>query len=170
VSLYRHHGGEWGALPTRLVERTADAYVFAVRSPGLSDFAVGLERPAVERLWAAVSDRTASVGEPVTVRTRIRNVGGADGSHRVRLSADGRLVAARTVTVAANGTRQVRFRHAFETPGRYRIAVDGRPVGRVAVRGTVEEAGGAPLSGVGLPVVALVGTLVGIGAIRRRRS
>jgi PGF-CTERM protein len=40
VTLYRSHGGEWTGLDTRLVDETADAFVFEAESPGLSAFAV----------------------------------------------------------------------------------------------------------------------------------
>lgn len=133
VVLYRYSDGTGRALPTEFVGETATHYVYRVESPGMSEFVVGALRPEFE-LSSVAADRTAaSTGEPVRIRALVTNVGEADGVFTAELTRDGEVVARDDLTVAAGGTRQVNFEHAFDRPGTYDVRVNGQHVATVTV-------------------------------------
>ncbi|UPV99037.1 PGF-pre-PGF domain-containing protein [Halorussus gelatinilyticus] len=190
IALYRYHDDSWNELPTTLVETTASHYVYRVRSPGLSEFAAGKQRPKFEITNATVDISTLSVGDALKVRVRITNEGDADGTFTAELVLGDRPVAERQLTIAAGGMRQTTFERTVAEPGVYEVHVNEYRVGEVAVNGTAassategatgdeptdvatdpgesetdgrssaETTAGVPGFGVGVAVVALLGSL-----------
>ncbi|ESP89912.1 PGF-pre-PGF domain-containing protein [Candidatus Halobonum tyrrellensis] len=200
VALYRFHDGEWAELNTTLVgevdEGNRTVYAFVAHSPGLSDFVIGAKRAEFRLADALVSADRVTVGDTVTTRVRIRNVGGADGTFSANLLVNGTVVDDRTVTVAADGTRQVSFERPFAAAGTYAVRVNDLRAGEVRVltaesrteseNGTTAVTAGTPTGtdpgtdartdgatattapGFG-PAVAVVSLLVGCVVARRRR-
>ena len=129
VALYRHAGGSWTALGTDVVGETASHYVFAADSPGLSEFAIGAKRPKFDLFRAGSLERDGRA----TVYARVTNVGGADGVFEAALALDGDVVATRSITIAAGGTRQVSFAVPRDRAGTFRVTVNGVSAGAVSV-------------------------------------
>jgi len=153
VVMYRYEDGEWSALPTDLVEETATHLRFRADSPGMSEFAIAVEKPKFDLYRVDLNRSSVRPGERVEVTGRVTNVGHADGAYTASLVVDGRSIAFRDVTVAARGTRQVTFTTSFDRPGTHVIHVDGRPAGTVVVRGETAESG-RPASRTSLPLVS----------------
>jgi PGF-pre-PGF domain-containing protein len=133
VALYRYHDGSWNALNTTLVNETADAYVYRTISPGLSEFGEGVQYPDISIAQATVSVRQVSIDEEIRVPVRVTNEGPADGAYTARLLVNGSSVAARDLTVPANGTRQVTFQRTFDRTARYTVEVNNVSAGTVVV-------------------------------------
>jgi len=145
VALYRFSKGDWTALPTDVVGESTTHYVFEAQSPGMSEFAVGAERPAFDTYWADVNANSVDVGDGVSVSGRISNVGSADGVYQASLRVDGEVVSTRTVTIAAGGTRQVNFETSFDSAGPHEVAIDGVQAGEVTVEAQPEGTDAASL-------------------------
>jgi PGF-pre-PGF domain-containing protein len=139
IALYRFHGGTWNALPTTLVETTDTHYVYRVRSPGLSEFAAGKQRPQFEIANASVEVTTLSVGDSMKVQVRIANDGKADGTFTAELVLEGEPIAERRLTIAADGMRQTTFERTVAEPGTYSVYVNDYRVGEVTVNGTAVD-------------------------------
>ncbi|WP_089698045.1 PGF-pre-PGF domain-containing protein [Halogranum gelatinilyticum] len=193
IALYRYHDGEWTELATRLEDETASEYVFVAVSPGLSDFTTGVKRPKFEMDRPSVSTTDAAAGDTVGVDVLIHNVGGADGPFHAKLVSNGAVVDERVVTVAADGSRSVRFARTLDRTGEYELHVNDVLAGTVsvdaasgrAVTGETTQAAGeretgaaetdgpgitetaAPGVGFGLGAVAVLGTLLAIRVKRR---
>ncbi|WP_210424181.1 PGF-pre-PGF domain-containing protein [Halorussus ruber] len=133
IAMYRYHGGTWNELPTRLVETTERHYVYQVRSPGLSEFAAGKQRPQFEIANATVDLSTLSVGDALKVQVRITNEGDADGTFGAELVLGSETVADRQLTIAAGGMRQTTFERRVTDPGTYEVYVNDFRVGEVVV-------------------------------------
>lgn len=122
----------------------------------------------------------AVVGGQVTVGVTVENPTPAERPLRVELAVDGERRLVREVAVQAGTRRSVSLALAFETPGVYRVAVNGEVVGRVTVvadanpitepgltpAGNDVEATAAPGFGAGVAVAALV---VGLLVLYGRR-
>jgi len=80
----------------------------------------------------AVSPERVTAGESVRATTTVRNDGEASGTATIGLTADGDVVARRTVTVPAGTSRTVAFKRVFEGTGRLRL---GTTVGAEARSG-----------------------------------
>lgn len=146
VTLYRYSEGGWTALSTDAVGETDSHYVFQADSPGMSEFAIGAQRPEFDTYWADAVQASADPGEAVTVSGRVTNVGAADGVYEASLTVDGEVVSTRTITIAAGGTRQVNFRTDFERSGTYAVAVDDVSAGSVTVEARSAESDGESLN------------------------
>jgi hypothetical protein len=133
IALYRYHDESWNELPTKLVKTTDSHYVYRVRSPGLSEFAAGKQRPQFEITNATVELSTISVGEALRVQVRITNDGDADGTFSAELVLDEESVSRRKLTIAAGGMRQTTFERRVTEPGTYEVYVNEFRVGEVAV-------------------------------------
>jgi hypothetical protein len=70
-----------------------------------------------------VSSERVTAGEPVRVTATVRNDGEAPGTATVGLTADGDVVARRTVTVPAGTSRTVTFERVLEETGRLRLGM-----------------------------------------------
>ncbi|UPV72996.1 PGF-pre-PGF domain-containing protein [Halorussus limi] len=140
IALYRYHGESWNELPTTLVETTESHYVYRVRSPGLSEFAAGKQRPQFEITDATVELSTISVGDALEVQVRIANEGDADGTFTAELVLGDQSVARRQLTIAAGGMRQTTFERTVADPGIYEVYVNEFRVGNVVVNGTARPA------------------------------
>jgi PGF-pre-PGF domain-containing protein len=137
VSLYRAEGeGEvtWDELPTEQVGETATHYRFEADSPGLSNFVVGVKQAQFQIADASVTVAEVAVREQTDVLTRVTNTGGADGTFVVELIEGEETVASRSLSIAANGTRQTTFGRTFETAGEYDLFVNDVFVATVTVR------------------------------------
>jgi len=100
---------------------------------------------------------SVGTGQPVVVRADLANFDPVQGRITLTLAAEGTTVAERTVSVGASSERSVLVRTAFDTPGTYRVALDGRDLGSV----TVTAAGTpttAPPAGTATPTPAGVAT------------
>jgi PGF-pre-PGF domain-containing protein len=134
VTLYTHRNGTWTELPTELVDESPTHYFFEARSPGLLDFATGIKQAKFRIDDAVVSVTELRTGEGVDVLVRVTNVGGADGTHVVKLIRNDTVVDRRDLSIAPNGTRQTVFTQSFEQPGVYELYVNDRFVANVTVR------------------------------------
>ena len=139
VAFYRHAGGTWTELPTRVVGEGDTHYFLEARAPGLSDFATGVKQAKFRITDAVVTVTRIRTDEGTEVLVRVRNVGGADGTYSVRLLLDEDVVDRRELSIAPNGTRQATFDRSFGEPGTYEVYVNDRFVGNV----TVDPAGTA---------------------------
>jgi hypothetical protein len=102
------------------------------------------ENGTVELRGATLLNGTAAVGEEVLVRVALANVDPVRGRIDLRLTADGEVLAERTVAVAASTDRTVLLRTTFETPGRYPLAVEDRSLGTLEVAAPTDTATPTP--------------------------
>jgi len=117
---------------TRVFEETG-TFAVSVNDTAAGTLAVE-EPPANPSVRSAALDRDRiRPGETATIRTTVANDGGQSGALPLELSANGSVVATEVVTVAANESRAVNLSHAFEEPGRFRIAVNGVEAGTLSV-------------------------------------
>lgn len=195
VSMYRYHEGNWAPLQTRLQNQTREQLTYRVDSPGLSVFAVVFRgaRPLVVESAAVAATDPVTPDEPVSVTATVRNAGTAEATFPVALTADGRTLAARTVTLGPDEAATVRLEATFDDPGTYDLRLAGAVAGTVRVRappttatpgagptvtpppvsGTVEETaapGGQPgfTPLVTLVALAVLAALAALAAGRRR--
>lgn len=133
ITLYRYDDGTWTALPTKPIAETSTHYIFSVRSPGLSEFAVGVQRPDFTLWYVDTPTQSIASGETVEVNGRVTNDGGADGVFTAHLVLNGRTVATNTLTVAGGGTRQTTFRVALNRSGEYEVTINNASGGSVTV-------------------------------------
>jgi PGF-pre-PGF domain-containing protein len=141
IALYRHHNGSWNEVPTSYVDRNGTAYVFEAESPGLSEFTVGKKVPAFEIEQATLLASPQTVADPVDVRVRITNDGGADGVYTARLLLNQAPIAEKQLSIAAGGTRQTSFEQDIDAPGEYTVLVNNYTVGDLDVNPSAVEAG-----------------------------
>jgi PGF-pre-PGF domain-containing protein len=134
VTLYTQRNGTWTELPTELVDESPTHYFFEARSPGLLDFATGIKQAKFRIDDAVVSVTELRTGEGVDVLVRVTNVGGADGTHVVKLIRNESVVDRRELSIAPNGTRQTIFTESFDRPGIYALYVNDRFIANVTVR------------------------------------
>ena len=139
VALYRFHNGSWNELPTEYVDRNGSAYVFAAQSPGLSSFTVGKKVAAFQIQQATLLSDVQTTFDPVNVRVRVENEGGADGVFTAELRLDSETVDTDEFTIAAGGTRQTSFEELVQEPGRYEVLVNNYTVGTVNVSETASQ-------------------------------
>ncbi|MFB6175968.1 MAG: PKD domain-containing protein [Halobaculum sp.] len=138
VVLYRYHDGRWAPLKTEVVEFTDAGALMEAETPGLSVFAVGLAKaPALTVADASPNLTRVTVDEAATVRVTVENTGTANGTMTVALSADGRVRATETVTVAPGASATVDLSVAFESAGEYALSVNGTDAGTVTVESEV---------------------------------
>ncbi len=133
IALYRHHNGSWNEVPTTYVDRNETAYIFEAVSPGLSEFTVGKKVANFEIQHATLETETQTTSEPLAVRVRITNNGGADGVYLARLLLDQEELAENKLSIAAGGTRQTSFEEPIDEPGRYTVLVNNFTVGTLHV-------------------------------------
>ena len=179
VALYRHHNGTWIELSTQHVGETATHFVMTATSPGLSDFATGLKQAKFELTDAQVSVSSVVVGDEVTIRAQIKNVGGADGAYLVELHLGGTTLDSQEVTVAAGGVRYVTFQQSFDREGTYSVAVNEKHAGEVSVavgttmangersETTPAETGSSGLDGFGVSAALLAIACIALLARRK---
>ncbi|OYR41957.1 CARDB domain-containing protein [Halorubrum sp. Eb13] len=154
VTLYRQtDAGAWEEVPVEVVDDDAvellglpeDRVHFRATTGPSSTFAVAEHAPRYDVTEATVAPEATDPGENVTVRTTLRNGGGAAGERTVTLTANGTPVANETVALDPNETATVAFDATFETAGAYELAVDGTPVGERLLVGdpASDDAGGS---------------------------
>ncbi|TKX70091.1 CARDB domain-containing protein [Halorubrum sp. SP9] len=153
VALYRRtDAGDWEAKPVAVVDEAVvdilglpeDRVHFRATTEPSSTFAVAAHAPRYDVTEATVAPGAVDPGENVTVRTTLRNGGGAPGERTVTLTANGTPIANETVTLAPNETATVAFDATFETAGAYDLAVDGTRVGTLLVGDPAsDDAGGS---------------------------
>lgn len=114
-------------------------------SPAVTDDAVYMGDAALYSLTAAGSSAQTAVvaasvgatasetGEDVEVTAEVENSGDAEGTHEATLYVDGSEEDTRSVTVPAEGTRELRFSTRFEEAGEYSLTVDDTEAGTVEV-------------------------------------
>jgi PGF-pre-PGF domain-containing protein/PGF-CTERM protein len=138
VSLYRAEEADgdvdWDELPTREVGETETHYVFEADSPGLSNFVVGVKQAQFQIADASISIAEVQVQQETEVLTRVTNTGGADGTFVVELVQGNQTVASRSLSIAANGTRQTTFDRTFGAAGAYDLYVNSVFVATVTVQ------------------------------------
>jgi hypothetical protein len=142
VAFYRYEAGRWTELPTRYVAERGSHYFFEARAPGLSDFATGVKQAKFRITDAVVTVARIRTDEGTTVRVRVRNVGGADGTYRVKLLLEDAVVDRRELSIAPNGTRQATFERSFDRVGVYEVYVNDRFVANVTVESATTPATG----------------------------
>ncbi|TKX53890.1 DUF1102 domain-containing protein [Halorubrum sp. SP3] len=153
VALYRRtDAGDWEAKPVAVVDEAVvdilglpeDRVHFRATTEPSSTFAVAAHAPRYDVTEATVAPGAVDPGENVTVRTTLRNGGGAPGERTVTLTANGTPIANETVTLEPNETATVAFDATFETAGAYDLAVDGTRVGTLLVGDPAsDDAGGS---------------------------
>ena len=153
VTLYRQtDAGAWEEVPVEVVDDDVarmlglpeDRVHFRATTDLSSTFAVAAHEPRYDVTEATVAPEAVDPGENVTVRTTLRNGGGAAGERTVTLTANGTPVANETVALDPNETATVAFDATFETPGAYDLAVDGTAVGTLLVGDLAsDDAGGS---------------------------
>ena len=80
-------------------------------------------------------NETVAAGEEVVVRVDLANYHPARGRITLNLTANGSLVAQRTVTVGVDSERTVYLRAVPRVPGRYEMRLNDVSVGTVSVTG-----------------------------------
>ncbi|OYR45037.1 CARDB domain-containing protein [Halorubrum sp. Hd13] len=154
VTLYRRTAaGAWEEVPVEVVDDDVarmlglpeDRVHFRATTGPSSTFAVAAHAPRYDVTEATVAPEAIDPGENVTVRTTLRNGGGAAGERTVTLTANGTPVASETVALDPNETATVAFDATFESPGAYDLAVDGTSVGERLLVGdpASDDAGGS---------------------------
>ncbi|OYR44316.1 CARDB domain-containing protein [Halorubrum sp. Ea8] len=154
VTLYRRTAaGAWEEVPVEVVDDDVarmlglpeDRVHFRATTGPSSTFAVAAHAPRYDVTEATVAPEATDPGENVTVRTTLRNGGGAAGERTVTLTANGTPVASETVALDPNETATVAFDATFESPGAYDLAVDGTSVGERLLVGdpASDDAGGS---------------------------
>ncbi|MDS0473437.1 choice-of-anchor D domain-containing protein [Natrinema sp. 1APR25-10V2] len=133
VSLYTRSDGNWIELPTELVGAGRTHYFFEAESPGLLDFATGIQQAKFRIDDAVVRVTEIRVGESTNVVVRVTNVGSADGTYTVGLIRDDTVVDRRELSIAPSGSRQAFFTQSFADPGTYEMYVNDHFVGTVTV-------------------------------------
>jgi hypothetical protein len=93
-------------------------------------------------------NESVTTDEPVVVRVDLANVDPASGRISLELTADGDVVAERTVSVAASSERTVYVRATLDSPGEYDIALNGEELGTVTVTEAAETPTRTPEDGV----------------------
>ncbi|QAU12847.1 DUF1102 domain-containing protein [Halorubrum sp. BOL3-1] len=160
VSLYRRSEAEsdgWERLETervdpavrRLLNLPEDRVHLTAATDDFSVFAVATERAVFRPTSVAIDREAVDPGDSATVRATVANEGGADGEETVTLTADGDPVATESVALAPNETATVAFETAFEAAGAYDLAVDGTPVGTLAVGDPTDDGTGEGSASVG---------------------
>lgn len=165
VVLYRYANNEWNALETEFVGETKTHYLFEAEAPGLSEFAIGAERPDFD-LW--YSDVRSGSDHSVKVVGRVTNVGGADGVFSATLTIQGTPVAMQEITIASGGTRQFTFEHTFRKTGTYQLYINDQLAGTITVEpddlpGAEDDADVASTGVFGLPFHWAVALDEGLG-------
>ncbi|WP_424014378.1 CARDB domain-containing protein [Halorubrum xinjiangense] len=153
VTLYRQtDAGDWEEVSVEIVDEEVvdilglpeDRVHFRATTDLSSTFAVAAHAPRYDVTEATLSPEAIEPGENVTVRTTLRNGGGAAGERAVTLTANGTPIANETVTLEPNETATVAFDSTFETAGAYDLAVDGTAVGTLLVGDPAsDDAGGS---------------------------
>ena len=153
VTLYRRtDAGAWEEVPVEIVDDDVarmlglpeDRVHFRATTDLSSTFAVAAHEPRFDVTEATVAPEAIDPGENVTVRTTLRNGGGAAGERTVTLTANGTPIANETVALDPNETATVAFDATFGTPGAYDLAVDGTAVGTLLVGDLAsDDAGGS---------------------------
>ncbi|QKY16085.1 DUF1102 domain-containing protein [Halorubrum sp. CBA1229] len=153
VTLYRQtDAGAWEEVPVEVVDDDVarmlglpeDRVHFRATTDLSSTFAVAAHEPRFDVTEATVAPEAIDPGENVTVRTTLRNGGGAAGERAVTLTANGTPIANETVALDPNETATVAFDATFESPGAYDLAVDGTAVGTLLVGDLAsDDAGGS---------------------------
>ncbi|MFC7185854.1 CARDB domain-containing protein [Halorubrum yunnanense] len=153
VTLYRQtEAGAWEEVPVEIVDEAVveimglpeDRVHFRATTEEFSTFAVAERVPRYDVTEATVAPEAVDPGENVTVRTTLRNGGGAAGERTVTLTANGTPVANETVSLDPNETATVAFDATFGTAGAYDLAVDGTAVGTLLVGDPAgDDAGGS---------------------------
>ena len=139
ISLYRFVDGSWVELNGTLIDETTTHYIYSVETPGFSDFAAGAKKPQFNVTNAEIppGDVTVTaivVGDAVDIVVQITNEkGAADGTFTTKLLLDGEVVDTKDVTIAAGGTRQVRFVREFTSTGTFSVLVNDVTAGSVKV-------------------------------------
>lgn len=139
ISLYRFVDGSWVELDGTLVRETTTHYVYSVETPGFSDFAAGAKKPQFNVTNAEIPPGDVRVtaivvGDAVDILVQITNEkGAADGTFTTKLLLDGTVVNTKDVTIAAGGTRQVRFVREFTSTGTFSVLVNNATAGSVEV-------------------------------------
>ena len=86
---------------------------------------------------ASIDTKNAVTGESIEVSIQMRNTGDDGGATGVDIKANGSVVESGHYSVEAGGSRTVTEEVVFETPGAYKITVNGRSAGTVTVNRTV---------------------------------
>ena len=158
VTLYRQtDAGAWEEVPVEIVDEAVvdilglpeDRVHFRATTDLSSTFAVAAHAPRYDVTEATVTPEAIDPGENVTVRTTLRNGGGAAGERTVTLTANGTAIANETVALAPNETATVVLGGTLSTPGAYDLAVDGTRVGALLVGDPAGDSGGDERSSVG---------------------
>jgi hypothetical protein len=102
----------------------------------------------VEVEAAELLNESVTTDEAVVVRVDLANVDPASGRISLELTADGDVVAERTVSVAASSERIVYVRATLDSPGEYDIALNGEELGTVTVTEAAETPTRTPGDGV----------------------
>ncbi|MGM0592220.1 MAG: Ig-like domain-containing protein, partial [Halobacteriota archaeon] len=139
VALYRDETDRWNELDAKQVDETGEYHIFEATSPGLSLFTVGSTRPVFDVDEVKLGRQDVDVGETVTVDATVRNLGGADGTHEVVLSADGERVTSAEVSVEARSTETVGLSFEPREAGEYDLLADDEAVGVVSVEAVNDE-------------------------------
>jgi len=78
-------------------------------------------------------NQTVTTGTPVVVQADLANFDPVRGRITLALTANGSVVAQRTVAVGTDARRTVYLRTTFDRPGSYRLQLNGDAVGSVRV-------------------------------------
>ncbi|WP_121821890.1 outer membrane protein assembly factor BamB family protein [Halostella salina] len=133
VTVERYTNGNWTALPTDVERETVEGYVVRARSPGLSAFAVTVERPALDVGEPSLNRTAVESGESVAVSVPVTNDGEASGTAALPVTVDGEAVTTAEVTVPPGETRTATATVAVDELGEVGVSVDGTAAGTVSV-------------------------------------
>jgi PGF-CTERM protein len=173
VTLFRYEDGAWTAIETEQVTETDAVTQFAANVSDAT-YAVGIDRPSIGVTDLSVESQRVDADDTVSVLATVENDGRAEGTHEVRLSVGGDVVATETVSVEAGSTTDVSLSHQFEESGVYDVSVEGEDAevvveevesqsetsdesGAVETTDSTNDSGGVPGFGVSVSLVALLG-------------
>ncbi|MFB6228520.1 MAG: choice-of-anchor D domain-containing protein, partial [Halobacteriales archaeon] len=135
VVFYRFNNGSWDTVSTTFVGTASNGdRRFVAQAPGLSVFAVLINKPEFNITDTGFNPETVSVNETALADVTVENIGTADGEFTAQLTANGDPVATRSATISAGGSKTILFQVSFADPGKYDLAINGTNVGTLTVQ------------------------------------
>ncbi|UPV99882.1 PKD domain-containing protein [Halorussus gelatinilyticus] len=131
LTAYRRAGDGWKRV-NATVESRGETVRLNVETDGFAPVAVGAER-AVTVADADLAASAVAADEPVALNATLRNEGDSAATLAANLTADGEVVATKTVTVPANATVEVTL-DAELAPGTHAVGLAGDRLGPVSAR------------------------------------
>ncbi|MFB6284815.1 MAG: PGF-CTERM sorting domain-containing protein [Halobacteria archaeon] len=133
IVLYKKTATGWSQVELQDRDGPESLYSFKAKMDSFSKLAFGYTVSSIKMSNPSLSSDSVSVGEDVTVTTDLANKGQKSIDRKVELKSNGKVVDEKTVSLGPDETRQVKFRHSFDSSGAYSIKVDDLSAGNLMV-------------------------------------